>query len=167
MTDTPPSEDRSELSPPHKVCMVCHIDKPLSELYQDEQRSTGYENRCKPCNRASSNRSYRNTRFKTILPTQRIYKHSEAGRATTMRAARAAYLKYPDKWIARSRLRYAVKKGTIKKPEQCEADGCPSTRIEAHHYLGYSKEHWYDVHWYCRRHHWDAHKFSLESRGLV
>ena len=70
--------------------------------------------------------------------------------------------KYPEKWKARAKLRYAVKMGKIIKPYSCLWDESPTSgcngKIEAHHHLGYEGEHWKDVLWLCRNHHFEQHR---------
>ena len=61
-----------------------------------------------------------------------------------------------DQFRAWTAIRYATKSGKIVRPKRCEA--CGSTRrIEAHHYLGYAKEHWLEVRWLCGECHIAAH----------
>lgn len=63
--------------------------------------------------------------------------------------------KYPEKWNARAKLRYAVKTGKIAK-FACEK--CGNFLSEAHH-TDYSKA--LDVIWLCRRHHRMADRGEL------
>ena len=79
---------------------------------------------------------------------------SEQGRWATLEANEAYRLAHPEVFRAKSMLRYMIKVGKIEKPECCERCGrCIGdpgvTRIEAHHYLGYEKEHYCDVLWLC------------------
>jgi len=72
------------------------------------------------------------------------------------------YALYPEKWKARAKLRYAVKKGEIAKPNHCEEvnlniPDCYGA-IHAHHYLGYEGVHWADVKWLCVKHHGIVHR---------
>lgn len=118
---------------------------------------------CVGCKRAMNRESYRRHRDEFNKRNKTKRKLPEFKEAQ-MRAQKNAYLRYPEKAIARSRLRYAVKNGKIEKAD-CQV--CGSIKVEAHHYLGYDEEHWYDVQWLCRPHHRDIHKFSLRSRGLL
>lgn len=64
---------------------------------------------------------------------------------------------------ARTSVLNAVRRGKlIKKP--CQVCGDP--KVEAHHYLGYSKEHQLSVVFLCRAHHIIADK-ELKSNGLI
>lgn len=67
--------------------------------------------------------------------------------------------KWPEKDIARRQLRLAVRCNRVKKTA-CE--DCGYKIVEAHHYLGYSEEHWFDVKWLCRHHHRIQHGFIVE-----
>jgi hypothetical protein len=60
----------------------------------------------------------------------------------------------------------AIKMGLLIRPEECE--GCHNkpgygkigqALIQAHHYLGYSKEHELDVQWLCPKCHLKVHRF--------
>ena len=56
---------------------------------------------------------------------------------------------------ARSALNNALRSGRLRRNTTCEdtwKGGC-SGRIEADHYLGYEKTHWFDVEWRCSSHH--------------
>jgi len=57
-----------------------------------------------------------------------------------------------DKQYARLAVKGALGKGLIIKPNVCSDCG-KNGRIEAHHYLGYEKEHWLDVQWFCPKCH--------------
>jgi hypothetical protein len=66
---------------------------------------------------------------------------------------------------ARVAFRNAVKMGILIKPNSCSVEGCIETnRIDAHHYKGYSREHWLDVMWLCKKHHSQAH--NQQRRGV-
>jgi hypothetical protein len=154
MTNTP-----TNLQEPLKKCNACGKRKPKSEYYH-------WHGTCKECDRVAS--MYNNIRH--YMERRRYFRdrrQTPAGKATQIMARKLAHIRTPEKDLARSRLRYAVKTGKISKPEICEQRDCLNSKIEGHHYLGYDKEHWFDVMWLCRKHHLDAHKFTYESRGLV
>lgn len=64
---------------------------------------------------------------------------------------------------ARSAVQYAIKKGKLVKLP-CQVCGNPKS--DAHHYLGYSKEHRLDVVFLCRTHHAIVDK-ELKSKAPV
>lgn len=161
-----------------KTCGGCRLVKPISQFYFRVKKDQTYDYLCKGCRKERVKPRYQNLRdvrkeqFRRNyienrgqrLESYAVYKKSPKGRATQLRASNLAYKRYPEKAIARQRLRYAVSRGEITK-QPCEV--CGIEKVEAHHYLGYAKENWYDVKWLCRDHHRDAHKFSLKSRGYV
>lgn len=66
------------------------------------------------------------------------------------------------KICAQAKIWKAVRSGRIIKPTVCSR--CPNTeRIEAHHYLGYAKEHHYDIVWLCKKCHHLAHHLPTET----
>jgi len=91
------------------------------------------------------------------------YFRTKKGKEAWNRASKKAYLKFKDKWIARLRLREAVKIGKIEKPIMCQLySPHPEIpcfgRIEAHHYKGYKGNNWKAVQWLCQKHHKIADK---------
>jgi hypothetical protein len=60
--------------------------------------------------------------------------------------------KHPLERKARSAISNAIRLGKITKPTRCQICGC-ETKLEAHHWKGYDKEHWLDVQWLCRTDH--------------
>lgn len=145
-----------------KRCNGCKVEKDISEFAINRNSGRVYY-LCRPCSAVKSRGMYIKHKAKKDA-TLAAYKASQRGRQVAHLASMRANKRYPDKQIARSRLRYAVKVGKISK-SACEECGNP--RVDAHHYLGYEPEHWYDVKWLCREHHRDAHKFSLRSRGYA
>lgn len=147
---------------PSKLCRKCLLVKAKTEFYPMRDRD-GYVSFCKPCAKERANEYYLNSKNRRKSYFDK-YKQSDKGKATAKKSSSAAYYRYPEKAIARSRLRYAVSKGIINK-EPCM--DCGVEKVEAHHYIGYEEKNWYDVYWLCRKHHRDIHKFSLESRVLI
>jgi hypothetical protein len=145
-----------------KYCKSCGSSKPLSEWHYFPHRK-GYHSICKQCQNERGRADYARKR-KEILLKQRQYRKTPEGKQVSSRGHYKSMAKDPAKHLARYKARYAVSRGRLKKSDCLE---CGSPKVEAHHYLGYEPEHWYDVLWLCRKHHWDAHQFSLESRGKV
>lgn len=79
------------------------------------------------------------------------YAKSERGRETTCLKAKRMRKKYPEKWRARSQLRYAVRMGKILK---LPCEGCGDIKVFAHH-PDYSKP--LEVKWLCLKHHREIH----------
>ena len=59
------------------------------------------------------------------------------------------------KTLARMAINNAVRRGHLMK-QPCAV--CDGPKVEAHHHLGYAREHFLDVAWLCRTHHVEAHK---------
>lgn len=71
--------------------------------------------------------------------------------------------KYYKQQKAHGALYYALKHGKIKKGKCFLKNKDCFGRIEAHHYLGYEKEHWLDVIWVCSQHHDILDRTPLEE----
>lgn len=82
------------------------------------------------------------------------YFGTKGGKKIALEASRKAYEKHKEKWLARAKVRYAVKTGRIVKPEKCEVCGKRYKRIEGHH-PDYSKP--LEVIWLCTGCHADVH----------
>lgn len=135
-----------------KYCPNCKQEKTLSEFYFDPYHKK-YRYNCKDCHKKT-----------TRSLTAYNYRHSKRGKEAVRAATRRALVKFPEKWEARAKLRYAVKIGHIIKPDICEVNEDCSGRIEAHHYKGYEGDHWKDIHWLCSKHHAKEHTMtSLKS----
>lgn len=51
----------------------------------------------------------------------------------------------------------ALNDTTLIKPDICEQCGRDYYELQAHHFLGYAKEHWLDIKWLCQPCHAIAH----------
>ena len=94
---------------------------------------------------------------------QRQYSKTEIGKRNKNANVKQMALKYPEKYMARYKLRNAVRLGHIQK-KPCEV--CGSLNVESHH-DDYSKP--LDVRWFCHQHHRELEgrwipKVQLESR---
>lgn len=64
--------------------------------------------------------------------SKKNYAKTPEGRAAINRASKKAYLKFKEKWHARTKVRRAIKKGLIIKPKNCEQ--CNEVKkLEGHH----------------------------------
>lgn len=75
--------------------------------------------------------------------------------ARSQRKWAEGYRMDPFKQSQREKLHYAVRRGLIAKPDQCQSCGAQSP-IEAHHHNGY--EDAFDVQWLCRTCHGAQHR---------
>lgn len=79
----------------------------------------------------------------------RRWQGSERGKAYYVQARKRMRAKHHDKARARDAFGAEVRAGRIKRRARCQV--CRRAgRIEAHHYKGYTKEHWYTVLWLCK-----------------
>lgn len=90
----------------------------------------------------------------------RIYKaHLRRNRGIyCSRKCRWSY-KYDEKkrWDANNYIAKKLRQGKLKRPDKCSVCG-NHNMIEAHHPLGYEKEHWDTIKWLCRKCHNNEHE---------
>ncbi len=143
-------------------CRVCRKEWKRQFYYSEEGRakflSEEHRSRCRaysqsPAGQARLKRYMKSESGKEIYRrSNKKFKSTELGKLRMRQAGKRARLRYPEKAIARCRISNAVASGKVIKPAQCVL--CNSEgRLESHHYLGYSPEHWYDVQWLCVRCH--------------
>ena len=126
-------------------CNRCKVDKLVSDFYFNYTlKKPDYM--CKVCKKEYA-RDY----------NAKVYFKTSKGKQAWARNSLKAYKKFPEKWRARAKLRYAVKIGEINKPLYCEIVKCASKHVQGHHYKGYGDDHIYDVQWLCPKHHSLSH----------
>ncbi len=79
----------------------------------------------------------------------------QENKKSLLEASHRARAKFPEKWDARAKLRYAVKVGKIIKPVHCEK--CDEIKKLHGHHEDYSKP--LDVMWLCIRCHNERHAY--------
>jgi len=142
-----------------KTCKWCLQTKPLEDFPKHSQMADGHLNQCRVCNNKAKN-SYRITpegKEKRKLEKQypevkRRYKQSEKGKLSIKK-----YKRDPIKESAKNAVKYAVKKGWLKK-EPCFV--CGETGL-AHH-SSYAPDMKLAVTWLCVHHHNQLH---IEHKG--
>lgn len=144
-----------------KFCKICKVELTDDNRYKSEGNLLCKEH----AKQRVADWSRRNK--ETFHKRMKRYHTSEKGKKAVNEASKRALKKFPEKWAARGRLRYAVKIGKIIKPEVCDyihsvkgVEDC-NGRIEAHHHMGYIGEHAYNVLWLCKVHHTEVHKIDL------
>ena len=90
---------------------------------------------------------------KCIREKQRDYRKNRRGKEAENKASKRAYQNHKYKWQARAKLRYAVKNGSIEKPQICEV--CGEKKPLHGHHADYSKP--LEVNWLCQEHHQQLH----------
>lgn len=90
----------------------------------------------------------KNDEYRTKLNESHTrYRKSEKGKVVQREKAIRMYLKYPEKFKARSKLNYAIRKGRVEK---LPCIVCGNEKSQAHH-EDYTKP--FDVIWLCDIHH--------------
>jgi hypothetical protein len=141
------------------VCIKCGTDKPETDFYVRQSGKRRLE--CKKCNNAACRARYRlnpikHREYHRDRTPEKITKDREASRLYNAthpdQRGRTAELR------ARGRLRQAIHRGTIVKPDKCECcgDGGP---IHGHH-DDYSKP--FDVRWLCATCHGFTHRSNSD-----
>ena len=133
-----------------KKCFKCGRRRARSSFYAHPEMADGLLGKCKDCTKNDVMQSYYLNHEK-----RREYERKRRKRKDLLERVaeyqRRSRKKNRSKWIARSRLRYAVKTGKIV-PIPCAV--CGATKAEAHH-ADYSKP--LEVVWLCFKHHREAH----------
>lgn len=117
----------------------------------------------------ANRRSYQKHKTKR-LAEQKVYRVSQAGRATQSRKDKTQQQLNPLHWGARSAVWRAKRSGKLEPTRYCEIQGClvrAYDGLQAHHHKGYDKKHWLDVVWLCPKHHLEAHNGNLEVIGNI
>ena len=128
-----------------KRCRECGTEKPTSEYYKNSETADGLLGHCKACHKeiVAANKLKRPDHYRAYA---RERSQLPAKRAQTLRWMRDN----PEKTKPKRAVYLALRKGTLVKPTNCEAQlkRClPGGRIEAHH-EDYSRP--LDVIWVCR-----------------
>lgn len=161
-----------------KCCTRCQ--KPGTDFNLNKRAKDGLYSWCKSCRkeydgarraqnleqcrardrdrRLQNPESYRENRRARRLQNLEDYRASR----------RARYRRDLERSRAQSRayraVQRAIARGDLIKPDCCEACGGLGSEIagglEAHHYLGYAREHYLDVQWLCVPHHREADRMT-------
>lgn len=104
----------------------------------------------------------------TVLARHRKYSRTKRGKEIQAKKDKVSQKKHPERWAARNAVWRARRDEKLFKPAFCDNAGCMNqTRLQAHHYLGYKKEHWLDVIYLCPKHHIEADKNIYENPELL
>lgn len=145
-----------------KACTDCKRELPLESFPKSSRKSDTLYYWCRECVKRRWAAYYSKTAEQQNAKAREYFK-TEKGKATAIKSYQKMKTLNPEKLKARSRMRYAVRSGRIKKPTSCPECFANDKRIEAHHYLGYEEEHWYDIKWLCSICHKKVHGFLREE----
>lgn len=139
-----------------KVCSTCEYSKDVSHFYWNK-RFEKYYYSCIECHRKNV-KEYKTKKGADIMK----WSKTEKGKTSINEARKRSYAKFPEKWDARAKLRYAVKMGRLSKPIVC--DTCEENKVLQGHHEDYSKP--LDVMWLCSKCHADRHTY-LKANNII
>ena len=137
-------------------CTRCKTDKPETDFYLNRhpgRAKTGRQNYCKECQLEAQKKCYRTP--KSIARRKRDLEKilQDPVRAAAYRKrrneAQARWReKNKDRYIAKYKLRMAVRSGKVTKKKVCQDCGKPR-KTWGYHHKGFDEKHWMDVLWLC------------------
>lgn len=140
-----------------KQCGKCKRVLPTTAFWAATGRKAGLQSSCKECLRRYyfANRVERSAYLKKYEARKDPQAEKFRKRAATrrLRATKAGRMRHS----AREAVRNAVRTGRLVR-QPCEVCGDP--KAQAHHHLGYEREHRLHVRWLCHAHHVEAHLIS-------
>lgn len=143
-----------------KKCCTCEKTKLLSEFNRNKSQEDGYAVCCRTCaNAANATYTRNNPKKKRELGIK--YRKENAGRITTYQ--QVYRVKNKERVVANHVVNYAIRIGTVVKPNICEGCGKAKTPIQGHH-SSYSKERQLDVLWWCVSCHQQHHALLARAQ---
>lgn len=145
-----------------KRCCTCKEIKPASEFYKASKRKDGLHNRCKQCDKVYSRTPERKAHQRAYEQTEKrkarrsTYRKSDKCKAIQRAAAKRYYKRNLKKRKAADATNGAIRAGKFPRPDSFKCS-CGSQAEQYHHYLGYAREHWFDVIALCRSCHKKIH----------
>lgn len=160
-----------------KKCFKCGETKPLSEFYKHKEMADGHLNKCKECTK----RDARENREKNIDKIREYDRnrpnHKERILKHLLRMKRLKnenpkkyeqYLSSKRKWAKRNRkkknahtkVKRAIERGIIKRPNRCES--CWKECVPEAHHPDYNRPLY--VVWLCKKCHVIEHKIINEQK---
>lgn len=150
----------------------------LSEKGKAAERRRYYSDKQMARRKSEGYRAKRAEYEKTpaVKEYRRMYRTTSAGIEARRKSGRlgSAYAKaksdrknFPMKAHARDEVKRAINDGRLQRGACANASmgGCKGV-IGGHHHLGYDREHWLNVMWLCRRHHWLIHHGSSQPNPV-
>jgi hypothetical protein len=143
-----------------KACFKCGEVMPPSEFYAHPMMKDKHLGKCKGCTKKDATNHRDNNLDKIRKYDRERFKDPDRKKMIKVYMKRMRD-KSRDKFIARSRLAYALRTGKIERGT-CRV--CGDKKVQAHH-TDYSKP--LEVMWLCSPHHWDQHRREeLKSKGI-
>jgi len=132
------------------VCRVCGVVLTKENMYKSQT-----DRLCKPHLREYKKKKYNENIERYHANRKRyesVHDKTPERKKQLNETSKRMLLKYPEKWSARAKARYAVKTGAIEK---MPCSKCGEEKVEAHH-DDYAKP--LSVMWLCKKHHVERHK---------
>ena len=162
-----------------KKCFKCGILKPLNEFYKHKAMKDGHLNKCIDCT-VNDSKKHREENLEKVKLYDRKRGQTEKRKQLNKEYKSTMKINDPKKWndmckkhiknyrskhrqkyLAVSKLAYALKSGKIKR-EPCNF--CGSEQSEAHH-IDYSRPLF--VIWLCDYHHKEMHKLLRSENRKI
>jgi hypothetical protein len=142
------------------VCKKCLIDKPVVDFYPAGKNKQTHDSSCKECRKLAVRSNYRKN-IKHYKDYDLKRNQDKKRQEHYLLSSKAARLKYPIRYAARTMVGNALRDNRLFKPNVCEQ--CKHEKpLDAHH-CDYSKP--LDVMWLCRQCHNDWHKVNETLNG--
>ena len=135
-----------------QVCILCKVEKPLTDYYAHPQMKNGRLGRCKVCHRAEISRN-RNENIDRIREYDRK-RNKDPMRMALHKKKNQRMNKRPFFMSAHNALTRAVAKGTVLRPDHCSK--CLIDCVPQGHHDDYEKP--LEVLWLCPICHAQRHK---------
>ena len=147
-----------------KRCCTCKEIKPLSEFHKSRRTKDGHRCYCKICcsqyqksekGKAAQKRHAQSEKGKTYRKHyqqnekwkayQKCYKQTDKGKKNRQSAINKYVKRYPEKYMAKTAVRKAIKDSKLPRPDTRLCHYCPKPAQQYHHHKGYEPKHWLDV----------------------
>lgn len=140
-----------------KTCFKCGIEKPRNEYYKHSIMKDGLLGKCKDCTK-SDVKEHREKNIERV----RAYDRARGSRQTDD-YRRENRIKYPKKYLAKSRVNNALRDGRLSKKSSCSE--CGSGRAIHGHHDDYNKP--LEVRWLCAACHRQWHIANGEGANAT
>lgn len=166
---------RKRPTPDLKRCPRCQELLPAASFLRDSNSLDGLRSSCRDCQRPQrrldsarhrdkpGNREREKARLEWRRANGLVDRESERQRR------RRSAQRYPERHVARMKVRHALIAGKLTKPETCQKCGQPDAKtggarrssIHAHHHAGYDRP--LDVEWICITCHGREHRKTVTT----